>query len=265
MASAPAIDLRVRLHNGAVLHRSMQTGNVFEVCNAVHALVRDDLPFFESTVAEARLVQSSNQPNPAHGILFTNICGKVMLVPGQRIFQKGVLPMLTTCTDGFGRSTLLSSPVCNLSTHSKQTATLFRGASSTRAAQEVIEHAICPTAIGRITVHMLVATARLGRNINMHSYFIENALKQDTRWTATPIVQLDHMSYMKGVRITNFSPTLAEQFGIITPKAMVLNISKHGSVNFFVTIPSELDFFVGLEVAFLPYCHMLLDVVRQAS
>ena len=258
------MDLRVRLHCGAVLHRSMQSGSLFEVCAVVNQLSQRDLGHFESKIRDMRLVACSHEAKGAHSTMFTNICGKIVLVPGRQIYQPGVQPFVATCTDGFGKSTALFSPHCNLSTHEKNTATLFRGATCTHAVQTVIEHAICADAISRITVHMLVATARLGRNVSMHCYLIEHDLARDPRWTATPIAQLDHMSYMKSVRIKDFHPSLQHELGAPPPRALVINISKHGCVNFFVTMPKDFLFYPGLERAYKPFCEMMLDIVRRA-
>lgn len=258
------MDLRVRLCNGAVLHRSMQRGDVFEVCRVLGSLVQKDLHRFESQIRDVRLVECSHAAKPAHATVYTNICGKITHVPGAQIYQDGVRSFVATCTDGFGKSTNLFSPHCNLSTHEKNTATLFRGATSTHAVQTVIDHAICSEAIDKITVHMLVATARLGWNVSMHCYYIEHDLTRDPRWKASPIAMLDHMSYMKSVRIVDFAPSLEAEFGVPPPRAVVLNISKHGCVNFFLTMPERCAFFPGLELAYTPFCEMLLETVRMA-
>lgn len=259
------MDLRVRLCNGAVLHRSMQRGDVFEVCKVLGNLAQNDLDRFDSRILEVQLVECSHEAKAAHATVFTNICGRITHVPGRQIYQAGVRPFVTRCSDGFGITTNLFSPYCNLSTHEKNTATLFRGATATHEAKTVMDHAICPDAIGSITVHMLVATARLGRNICMHSYFVENSLQQDPRWKAQAIPQLDHMSYMKSVRVSEFAAELHEQLGATPPRAIVLNISKHGCINFFVTMPKDLAFFSGLELAYRPYCELLLSVVKNSS
>ena len=217
-AIATAMDLRVRLCNGALLHRSVDRGDIFEVCAVLGSLVQNELDRFQSEIEEVRLVTCSHAAKKPHGVVFTNICGKIVHVAGKEIYQPGVKSFVRVCKDGFGESSNLFSADCNLSTHKKNTATLFRGATCTHRVQTVIEHAIREDAIASVTVHMLVATARLGRNVSMHSYCIEHDLTQDPRWTAAAIAQLDHMSYMKSVRIKKFAAALEQETGVPPPQ-----------------------------------------------
>jgi len=151
------------------------------------------------------------------------------------------------------------------SSNTTKSSTLFRGGRCSRAVSKVVDHAINPRNINRMTVHMLVANARLGHGVCVDSFYLDRHLSDDGRWSCVSMPQHEEMAYVKGLRLTEFQPELVSGMGIVAPDGVVVSISKNGSVNFFVTMASNVEFERDIERKYAPFLVELLEVISAGS
>tara|TARA_Y100000389_G_scaffold191290_2_gene217194 strand:+ start:6825 stop:7607 length:783 start_codon:yes stop_codon:yes gene_type:complete len=255
----------MRLANGIVIKRCIPDTNVFETLSALTATVQQ---CWERFGASAGLVIIRDKPHgvgPKSGIKFTNICGKIDHISSRRVYHPGVEPLVKSVSNGFGRFKGIYSKHCNLLTCTTRSSTLFRGGRRSKAIAKVVEHAIDPESISRMTVHMLVANARLGHGVCVDSHYLDNYVSEDPRWRCVPIPQHEEMAYVKSLRLTEFQQEFASSMKISAPDSIVVSVSKNGSVNFFVTMSSDVEFRRNIEREYIPFLEELMEVVNRGS
>ncbi len=255
----------MRLSNGIVVKRCVTESDIFETLTELAAAVQECWTRFGAT---AGLVVVRDKPpgvGRKSGIKFTNICGKIDHVANRPVYQPGVEPLVRSVSNGFGNFRGIYSKHCNLLTCTTKSSTLFRGGRCSRAVSKVVEHAINPRNINRMTVHMLVANARLGHGVCVDSFYLDRHLSDDGRWSCVSMPQHEEMAYVKGLRLTEFRPELVSGMGIVAPDGVVVSISKNGSVNFFVTMASNVEFERDIECKYAPFLAELLQVISAGS
>ena len=255
----------MRLSNQIVIKRCLATRNVFETLADLARVVRLCQERFH---APPTLIIVRDKPpgvGPKSRIKYTNICGKIDHVTNRPIHHPGVQPLVKVVSNGFGRFRGLYSRHCNLLTCTTQSSTLFRGGRSSKGVDKAVLHAMNPDNIYRMTVHMLVAHARLGHGVCVDSHYLDQHVSQDSRWTCVSMAQHEEMAYVKSLRLTNFSAEFVSAMKIQAPETVVLSVSKNGSVNFFVTMASDVKFERNIEHRYTPFLQALVDVVREGS
>jgi len=138
-------------------------------------------------------------------VTFTNICGKVLHSASAHTIQPALLPLVVHIDNGFGRFFALYGPNCNLQTSSTNTVTIFLAPRSSCDVCVAIEHALTPESIIKVTVHMIVASARVLHPICLQCGYMDAVFRGDPRWTAQAIVKAEEGAHMKSIWIFDVS------------------------------------------------------------
>ena len=202
---------------------------------------------------------------PALPLYFSNICGKVEHYDVCKVIRDSVAPYIVAQNDSFGQALSLFSRQCSLRVSKAMTNTLFRGGSSSAEIADVIEHALLPETIRRITVHMIVASARLGRPVLMQEDFFVHKMQDVPHWHCQQNVTDEEKQKYHSIQLTRFSPAWLAQMGISEsnrPQSCLLNVCRTGAINLFVSVAPGVPFSVGIERLYVP---MLEDIVSRVS
>lgn len=255
----------VCMSNHIQIKRCCPDDSILDTLSFLHELFVQCEQRFEARVVRVVIRDKPEGVAERSPIKFSNICGKIDHVSRRNLYYPAVTPLLVNVKNGFGNFRGLYSKHCNLLTCTSQSSTLFRGGRCSRAIEKVVSHAILPESIANMTVHMLVAIARLGRGVCVNANYLDHQLARDERWTCVSMPQHEDMTYVKGFKLKNFKEKFIQEFKIASPQSVVINVSKHGSVNFFMTLQSDVTFRSGVEHTFIPFLQMLLDVVESTT
>lgn len=176
---------------------------------------------------------------PALPLHFSNICGKVEHYDVCKVIRDSVVPYVVAQNDSFGQALSLFSKQCSLCVSKAMTNTLFRGGNSLAEIAEVIEHALLPETIRRNTVHMIVASARLGWPVLMHEDLFVRKLQDTPHWHCQQNVTDEEKQKYHSIQLTRFSSAWLAQMNIAEsnrPQSCLLNVCRTGAVNLFVSL-----------------------------
>ena len=255
----------VRTENDIVIKRCNASHSIVDTISALRELVEECTRRFSAPVKSVVVRDKPGGVIARKPIHFTNICGKIDHVPHRPIYQPGVRPLLKSVKNAFGNFRGVYSRHCNLLTSTSKSSTLFRGGNCSKAIELVVGHAIDPDNINAMTVHMLVANARLGYGTRVDSRYVDACMINDNRWSCESMTQHEDMSYVKGLKLTNFDSDYVRSVGIPAPQSVVVNVSKHGSVNFFMTLASNVNFRRKIENDYIPFLESLMECIRDAT
>ncbi len=252
----------VRLTNGISIKRCHPSDHLLTTLAALRKLVEESEERFSGKVEHVVVRDKPNEVLTAQGIHFVNICGKIDHLHHQKIYLPGVEPLLVPVKNSFGSFRGLYSDQCNLLTCTSKSSTLFRGARSAARVLKVVKHAINPDNISAMSVHMLVANGRLGHGVCINSYYLEHHMSRDSRWHCQSLPPNEDMSYVKSMRLSDFATEFLQSLKVPVPRAVLINISKHGSVNFFMTMEENVPFNGQVEALFKPLFVSMLEALR---
>jgi len=197
----------------------------------------------------------------------TNICGKIRHSHSNQFYNPGVLPLVRKTHNAFGSFETLLSVHGNLQTAQNRINTLFRAGRCSASILLIIEHAFDQACIVFVNMHMLVANVRLAHPITISCQFLDQRLQESDDWTSTRAVTGEEQAYMKSFKLSNVRPALQEALlgvGQADPKlAILLNVSKSGCVNIFVTIGKETPLTPGVEHGYMPLLDALVRFVDR--
>ena len=170
----------------------------------------------------------------------------------------------TQVRNNFGRSSHLYGPGCNLTTGGSLNVTIFRAARCTRSIQSTLDHAVNPDSIARVDIHMLVASARLAHPVCLQCATVDAAFARDQRWRAQSVVKTEDGANTKSIQLTCVDPAwIASLGGISVPTNILVNITKNGCVNMFMSVADS--FRLGVEDGYRPVYQAIVDIVHAAS
>lgn len=197
-------------------------------------------------------------------VYFVNICGKITHYAGP-VHNAGVLPLTVQVANNFGRGTALYGPECNLLTSSTGSVTIFRAARDSQSVQDALGLALSPDSVARCDVHMMVASARLAQPVCLQSAGIDEGLQTDARWTAESVVKTEDGMHIKSVRLGAFDAAWMASLGaaLVVPSSMLVNVTKNGSVNMFMSVRDT--FRVGVEHEYRAVYEAVVAVVAMHS
>ena len=204
--------------------------------------------------------------SPEVPLYFSNICGKIEHYDVCKVTKDAVAPYVVAQSDSFGRALGVFSKHCSLRISKAMTNTLFRGGSSSAEIAEVIDHAILPETIRQITVHMIVASARLGRPVLMQEDFFIHRLQALPHWHCQRHVTDEEMQKYYSLQLTRFDADWLLQMGVppgSRPQSCLLNVCRTGTINLFVSVAPGVRFFVGIEHTYTRMLEEVLAVVRR--
>jgi len=196
-------------------------------------------------------------------VTFTNICGKVLHCAAAHTIQPAVQPLVVHIDNGFGRFFALYGPNCNLQTSSTKTVTIFRAARRSRDVCVAIEHALTPESIIEVTVHMIVASARVSHPICLQCDYVDAVFRDDPRWTARTVVKTEEGAHMKSIRIFEVSGAWVASLGrgLKVPTNIMVNITKNGGVNIFMSIDDA--FCEDVELKYVPIYEAFVAIIER--
>lgn len=251
---------------GGVFVRVVESGDGaadFRALAALSELRRKVEEDMGGCVAWCRVMgQSRVRGGKAKGLYFSNICGKVQHWDCVQALRAEVLPFSHYVHNDFGSFVCLFSVACNLHTSTAMTTTLFRGATSTRDASAVIEHGLRADAIRRVTVHMMVCSCHLAHPVSMQSGALLRGLADVGLWRAARQTVPEEMQYMHSFKLTGFDAA-ALGSGMAPPKSMLVNVSRTGAVNMFLSTAADTLFEVDMEHAYLPLYTRVFEVLER--
>jgi len=257
--------------NDARLSRFMRTHTSADVLNQLPTLIRHAQECFGSAVVSATLASVPSHKHEhsvrSHGFRFTNICGKIHHLYSSQFFAPGVLPLVVKVVNGFGHFECLYSIHTNLLTAQNRHNTLFRGGRCCTEISKVIQHAFCTDAIDEIHVHMMVANIRMPHPICIACLAVDRALAAHPDLTCVSMCMTEDQSYMKSIKISRVSTTFQQAHLPHTlvdeNMSMLVNLSRSGSVNVFLTIAKQVPLREGLEQDYTPLLAAILRVVDR--
>jgi len=204
---------------------------------------------------------------PARQLRITNICGKIRHYHSAQFFNPGVLPLVRKTHNAFGCFETLLSVHGNLQTAHNRKNTLFRAGRSSASILRIIDHAFDPACIHFVNMHMLVANVRLAHPVSICCYYLEARLADCKDWTCTRVVVDEEQTYMKSFKLSAVRPAWQEEMlgaGRADPRlAVLLNVSKSGCVNLFVSIGKDTPLTPGVEHGYLPLLNALVRFVDR--
>jgi hypothetical protein len=224
---------------------------------------------FESEVVAVSVsrIPPGKTPPPQRALRISNICGKIRHFHSAQFYNSGVLPLVQKTHNAFGSFETLLSVHGNLQTAQNRVNTLFRAGRCSTAILRLIEHAFDPECIHFVNVHMLVANVRLAHPITVGSQYLDARLHQSAHWQSSRVVVDEEQTYMKSFRLSAVCPEWqAAHVGAarVDPElGVLLNVSKSGCVNLFVSIGRHTPLVPGVELAYLPLLDALVRFVDR--
>jgi hypothetical protein len=251
------------LADGARLARLVPRANVPATTTALLAQA-EALGLRVRSVATS--VQSPLACADALPLYVTNVCGKVEHYDVCRVTRADVDPYLHDLTDAFGSALCLYSRSCSLRISKALTNTLYRGGGCTRAIAELLDHALLPATVKRNTVHMIVASARLGHPVLMRDDYLARRMAAEPAWTCEHHANEHEMQKCHGLKLHSFDPAWLRAHGLhgaLCPQSCLVNVGRTGTVNAFVSISPGVAFEVGLELRYTRMLEAVLAAVRR--
>lgn len=201
--------------------------------------------FARAGVLRRVLVLPHGTPPLARGVSFANLCGRVHHPVGARapelIYRPGVLPLLWRERTTFGSTAQLFTVGGNLCTCHNGQYTLVRGALSSASFAEVLRLAMQPAARARVTVHMLVAHARLAHHVDTGTDAVLEFLQ--TLFADISSTDIDEDSgRVKAVALREPRAVVAERFACPMLSRAMLNIGQKGSITVFYSFAPDTPF-----------------------
>ena len=257
--------------HGARLSRFLRIRNSQDVLDQLPGLIRHVEECFASVVVAATLASVPAHKHAhsvrSHGFRFTNICGKIHHLYSPQFFSPGVLPLTVKVVNGFGHFECLYSVHTNLLTAQNRNNTLFRGGRCCAEINTVIQHAFSADAIDAVNVHMMVANVRMAHPICIACLAVDKALAAHPALTCVSMCMTEDQSYMKSIKITRvgtpFQNTHLPPCLVDDNMSMLVNLSRSGSVNVFLTIAKDVPLRDGLEHDYTPLLTAVLAVVDR--
>ena len=204
---------------------------------------------------------------PARALRITNICGKIRHFASSQFYNVGVAPLVLKTNNAFGCFETLLSVHGNLQTAQNRIHTLFRAGRCSASILLIIEHAFDPECIDFVNMHMIVANERLAHPVLIACQFLDARLRDCENWTSARVVVDEEQTYMKSFKLSAVSPAWQETLlgaGNADPTlAILLNVSKSGCVNLFVSIGKVTPLTPGIEHGYLPLLNALVQFVDR--
>lgn len=197
---------------------------------------------------------------------FSNICGKVAH-SSQEIYNSGVLPFVHSRHNGFGVFKCLFSVHGNIMTNESGTCSLFRGASSSTAALQLLQHAFKPTQVLNISAHMIVASAHLDHHVFIHNDSAEKCFASEqqaprARWQSEVVQSFTDCSSVKSIRLHSLRKEWLETLDAGFVEKILINVGNKGSVNLFFSLHRNTSLSDGIEFRLRDISNCILGLLQ---
>ena len=261
-AAEVSFSVMVRHDDGVRVGRYGSASSLCGVLARVHAVVEE---VGQASAVETIFVKGLCEQPKTTPVYFTNICGKCTHRPGKPVLRESVRAHTRSRHNAFGAFVSLYSPRGNLVVCQNARSTLFRGFVSTTNVKFLVDHSLYTEHIISDSVHLIVASARLGRPVDFDSTRLV-ALTQDTRWTCTPEPQAEDRCYRTSWRLSAFAAGwLAEVAPDLrfAPLSIVLGTNRSGSVDFFVSMDLRTRLNSNSELALRPLLSAIFERLME--
>jgi len=260
------VDVALTTENHVRIHRRFHAASHENLLWQVHRAHTSAEEVFGARVTCIDVCECSREKFDkicARDVYFANICGKVIHCSAVCVIRAAMQPMVCKVANAFGRFSGLFGPHCNLLTSSTNSVTLFRAARHSRDVMVAIEHALNPETIATVTLHMLVATARIAHPICLQCVFVDRIFLTDSRWTAFTVVKTEEGAHMKSIALSHFDPEWIKSVGrdLQVPSKILLNITKNGAVNMFMSVQEM--FSKDIEYKYVPLYDILVAIISK--
>ena len=206
------------------------------------------------------LAKHTKRPR-ARAVSFTNLCGRV-LHPGSaqrlaEIYHEGVLPVVQRLDNAFGSVAHLYTDAGNLCTCHNAQYTLVRGARCSRAVVDMLDKAMLPSAVARITVHMLVASARIAHHVDTKTDIVLQYLR--TMFHAVELSEAvsEGSDRVKAVLLRHPLAMVCATYRCSMVHKVLLSIGQKGSINFFFSFNDDALMHAGFEDGLRALCEAI--------
>jgi len=259
----------LRTANHVRLTRWHDSASPHSLLHAVAAHVAAAQLHFESKVVAVSVARlpPGKVPQPPRALRISNICGKIRHYASAQFYNPGVAPLVRKTINAFGSFETLLSVHGNLQTAQNRKNTLFRAGRCSKHILLTIEHAFDPACVQFVNIHMLVANVRLPHPVAIGCTYLDVRLHESAHWTCTRVVVDEEQTYMKSFRLSAVCPAWQATMlgaGHVDPKlAVLLNVSKSGCVNLFVSIGKDTPLTPGVEHGYMPLLAALVDFVDR--
>jgi len=213
------------------------------------------------------VVGSDKTALPPRALRITNICGRIWHSYSSRLYNEGVAPLVIKTRNASGSFESLLSVHGNLQTAQNRNNTLFRAGRCSVGILLIIKHAFDPQCVLQVNMHMLVANVRLAHPITIGCQYLDARMHEAAEWTSTVVIMGEEQTYMKSFKLSGLSLAWQEAMlgvGQADSKLdILLNVSKSGCVNIFVTIGKETQLTPCIEHAYMLMLNALVRLVDK--
>jgi hypothetical protein len=206
------------------------------------------------------LAKHTKRPR-ARAVSFTNLCGRVHH-PGAAhtladIYHAGVLPVVQRIENAFGSVAHLYTDAGNLCTCHNAQYTLVRGARCSRAVARMLSTAMLPSAVARVTVHMLVASARIAHHVDTKTDMVLQFLRTMFHNVALSECVSEGSDRVKAVLLRNPLAIVCATYRCGMVHKVLLSIGQKGSINFFFSFKDGALMDAGFEDSLRALCETI--------
>ena len=238
----------------------------FHYLSLLHSALRDIESSANVTIVSVRIIEEKCRPVVERSVYFCNICGRIKHCDVTEVVRDEVLPAVTKLRNEFGHWNAIYSPKCNLVTSTNMSSTLFRGACSSRDVFEVVRHAIQAETILHITLHMIVASARMSHPVAITSKVLEYSMQRDHLWKFRVEVTNAETFFTKSLTLYEFSETFLEIHALSranAPKSVQVNVTRTGSINMFMSLAGGVEFHKDIENLYMSTFQFIVAMVSD--
>ena len=203
------------------------------------------------------------------GVQFTNMCGRVLHAMHTRsvanIYMPGVQPMIQFENGAFGDVAQIFTDAGNFCTCHNGQYTLVRGARCSKAVCDMLGMVMQKEAISDVSVHMLVASARLGHLVDTSSDMFMECLQGFFSHVELGESTLEGSERVKTVQLRQAHPHIASAFECKGVRQVLLSIGQKGSLNFFFSFHPNTPLVVGFEETLRALCTQIAKGIDAST
>ena len=266
--------VKITATNGDIFGRyihTRQNSQENDKFTAMTTAIREIEQISSSNLKEAVLCKGPGHHFSCRDVYFSNICGKLLHYPLPFILREETRPMHQVVKGGFGEFTYLASPFCNFTVCNSGKCTLFRGAKSTHDVTRVAAHALHTQNVRVAFLHMLVASSRIGHPIYQKNSILRHAFSSDSRWHAQVRHETEDRQFQVCFELKFICFKWTKSIAPHVPyplKALMININRKGSVNYFLSLDPATEFDLaqeGAEEHYRPIYTFFHEFIAQYS
>ena len=250
-------------------------GSLLEVCGAVqHCIAQlERIPVYAragvlNKVLVLPVTARTVVPVP-RTVQFTNMCGRVLHPIHARcvdnIYMPGIQPIMQFENGAFGDVAQIFTDAGNLCTCHNGQYTLVRGARSSKAVCDMLGMVMREGAVSDVSVHMLVASARLGHLVDTSSDMFMDCMQALFSHVKVGECSLEGSERVTTVQLRQALPHVVTSFGCRGVRQVLLSIGQKGSLNFFFSFHANAPLVLGFEDSLRALCTKIAEDIDAST